>query len=103
MQLADSISPQANERRKLRLAELSAEHAIDDPSQSEKYRLTECYRSLPNVEQNFQTALKFGKDALPEELRAQAVGTGSQGVLGAAKFQWPAVDITEKLRQLVRW
>src|SRR5690348_15704523 len=79
MRLAAELNPAINELRKMRLAELSAESAVNDPGHAEKYRLTPGVRELNEVERNFDIAIRQGKEVLPAEARALAVGTGSQG------------------------
>jgi HK97 family phage major capsid protein len=79
MQLADTLSPGAMELRKLRLAEVVAEQAVNDPSQATRYRQIDGVRQLSQLEQDFNLALRSGKDAVDPERRALAVGTGGQG------------------------
>lgn len=77
--LADSISPVANELRKMRMAAISAEMGIADPAHAQLYRLTQGVTQLPEVERHFLTALRFGRDHVPQEVRALSAAIGANG------------------------
>jgi len=79
MQLADTLTPGATELRRHRLAELTAETAIHDPSRAQRYRLTEGVRELPQLEIEFDQALRFGREFVGEESRALSVAIGGSG------------------------
>jgi HK97 family phage major capsid protein len=79
LRLSDQLNPAIHELRRIRMAEISAEAARLDPAHANEYRLTPGVRELSAVSRNFDIALRHGKDFLPEESRALAVGTGGSG------------------------
>ena len=79
MQLADTLTPGATELRRHRLAELAGEAAVHDPSRAKKYRLTEGVTQLPQLEMEFDQALRCGREYIGEESRALSVAIGGSG------------------------
>ena len=79
IKLADQLSPASNELRKMRLARHAFEAGTADPSLARYMRGVDGVRALTEVEKNFDLALRYSAKALPDEVRALSVGTGSGG------------------------